>query len=130
MKNKEVKSSYRLIFKELELKMPVIDSISCISKIASNADLSEKIKRNAIKILKKAEKQNALAGKHLMGVDASSLYFASINLVGDATQKEIAYAGGITEVTIRNRCKGLKNNGVINQDDRNNLIKKNINDDF
>ncbi len=88
--------------------MPVIDSISCISKIASNADLSEKIKRNAIKILKKAEKQNAFAGKYLMGVDALSLYFASINLVGDATQKEIAYAGGITEVTIRNRCKGLK----------------------
>lgn len=108
MKNKEVKSSYRLIFKELELKIPVMDSISCISKIASNADLSEKIKRNAMKILRKAEEQNALAGKHPMGVAASALYLASMDLGGGTTQKEIAYAGGITEVTIRNRCKGLK----------------------
>ncbi|MCV0401336.1 MAG: transcription initiation factor IIB [Nitrosopumilus sp.] len=108
IKNKEITASYRLIFKELELKMPVTDSISCISKIASNADLSEKIKRYAMKILKKAEKQNALAGKHPMGVAASALYLASINLGGNTTQKEIADAGGVTEVTIRNRCKSLK----------------------
>ena len=31
------------------------DSVSCIAKIASNADLSEKIKRHAMKILKKAD---------------------------------------------------------------------------
>lgn len=108
IKNKEITASYRLIFKELELKMPVTDSISCVSKIASHADLSEKIKRYAMKILKKAEKQNMLAGKHPMGVAASALYLASIDLGGNTTQKEIANAGGVTEVTIRNRCKGLK----------------------
>lgn len=108
VKNKEITSSYRLIFKELELKMPVTDSISCVSKIASNADLSEKIKRYAMKILRNAEKQNILAGKHPMGIAASALYLASINLGESTTQKEIADAGGVTEVTIRNRCKGLK----------------------
>ena len=31
-------NSFRIdIFKELELKMPVVDSVSCIAKITSNA---------------------------------------------------------------------------------------------
>jgi len=109
IKRKEITTSYRLIFKELELKMPVTNSVSCVAKIANNADLPEKTKRYAVRILKKAEKQNALAGKHPMGVAASALYLASINLGGKTTQKEIADAGGMTEVTIRNRCKGLRN---------------------
>jgi transcription initiation factor TFIIB len=108
IKKKELTASYRLIFKELELKMPVVDSVSCIAKIASNADLSEKTKRHAMKILKKAEKQNALAGKHPMGLAASALYLASATLEENITQKDIADAAGITEVTIRNRCKSLR----------------------
>lgn len=108
IKRKELTASYRLIFKELELKIPVVDSVSCIAKIASNADLSEKTKRHAMKILKKAEKQNALAGKHPMGLAASALYLASIDLKENLTQKDIADAAGVTEVTIRNRCKGLR----------------------
>lgn len=108
IKRKELTASYRLIFKELELKIPVADSVSCIAKIASNAELSEKTKRHAMKILKKAEKQNALAGKHPMGLAASALYLASIDLEENRTQKDIADAAGITEVTIRNRCKGLR----------------------
>ncbi|MFQ5497750.1 MAG: transcription initiation factor IIB family protein [Nitrosopumilus sp.] len=108
IKRKELTASYRLIFKELELKMPVVDSVSCIAKIASSADLSEKTKRHAMKILKKAEKQNVLAGKHPMGLAASALYLAGANLEENITQKEIADAAGVTEVTIRNRCKNLR----------------------
>lgn len=108
IKRKELTASYRLIFKELELKIPVADSVSCIAKIASNADLSEKTKRHAMKILKNAEKQNALAGKHPMGLAASALYLASIDLEENRTQRDIADAAGVTEVTIRNRCKDLR----------------------
>lgn len=109
IKRKEISATYRLIFKELELKIPVINSVSCISKIASTAELSEKTKRHAIKILNTAEKQNVLAGKHPMGVAASALYLACLVLEENRTQKEIADAAGVTEVTIRNRCKNLKN---------------------
>lgn len=108
VKRKEITASYRLIFRELELDIPVVDSISCIAKIASVAELSEKTKRHAMKILQKAEKQNVLAGKHPMGVAASALYIASMNMEENKTQKEIAEAAGVTEVTVRNRCKGLK----------------------
>jgi transcription initiation factor TFIIB len=54
---KDLSACYRLIHRELDLKMPVVDSISCIAKIASIANLSEKTKRYAIKFLKKAEQE-------------------------------------------------------------------------
>jgi transcription initiation factor TFIIB len=70
--------------------------------------LSEKSKRYAIKILKKAEKNQLIAGKDPMGVAATALYLANLKTGEKFSQKEIASASGITEVTIRNRCKNLK----------------------
>jgi len=105
---KELSGCYRLIVKELDLRMPIIDSVSCIAKIASNAKLSEKTKRYAMNILKQAEKERILSGKEPMGLAASALYLASIVTGEYITQRTIAEASGVTEVTIRNRCKNLK----------------------
>ena len=99
---------YRLLVRELDLKMPVVDSKQCISRIASIAGLSEKTKRYAIKILNKAEESQSLAGKDPMGLAASSLYLASLKMGEKISQKQVALASGVTEVTIRTRCKGLK----------------------
>ncbi|KER05547.1 Transcription initiation factor IIB protein, partial [Marine Group I thaumarchaeote SCGC AAA799-E16] len=93
---------------ELDLRMPVVDSVSCIAKIASNAKLSEKTKRHAIKILKKAQQEHLLAGKDPMGMAASALYLASLETGQNIAQRDIAIAAGTTEVTIRNRCKNLR----------------------
>ena len=105
---KDLSACYRLILRELDLKMPVVDSISCIAKIASAANLSEKTKRYAMKFLKKAEQEQILAGKDPMGMAGSALYLASIKTGEQITQKTIALAAGTTEVTIRNRCKNLR----------------------
>jgi len=109
IKRKNLALCYRLLVKELDLKMPVIDSVSCIAKIASNANLSEKTKRHAMKILKKAEEEKILAGKDPMGMAASALYVASLEKGENITQKILAEAAGVTEVTIRIRSKNLKN---------------------
>ena len=42
IRKKDVARCYRLIFRELELKMPVVDRIKGISRIASVAKLTEK----------------------------------------------------------------------------------------
>ena len=90
------------------MKMPVADSVQCIARISSQVDLSEKTKRHAAKILKKAEKDQISAGKDPMGMAASALYLVSLKMGEKITQRQIALAAGVTEVTIRNRCKGLK----------------------
>ncbi len=43
-----------------------------------------------------------------MGMAASALYISSMETGENTTQKTIALAAGVTEVTIRNRCKNLK----------------------
>jgi transcription initiation factor TFIIB len=108
IKKKEVSRSYRLILRKLDLKMPVQDPIKCISAIASKAKLSEKVKRGALAILNDASTIEITAGKHPMALAASALYLSCVMNGQNTTQKIIARAADVTEVTMRNRCKGLR----------------------
>ena len=64
--------------------------------------------KKAVDILRKAKKIGVVAGKDPTGLAAAALYLACISEGGNKTQKEISEASGVTEVTIRNRCAGLK----------------------
>ncbi len=108
IRRKEVARGYRLIFRELDLKMPVVDPVKGVSRIASIAELSEKCKRKAVEILNQAKKVGIVAGKDPMGIAAAALYLACISIGETKSQKEISIASGVTEVTIRNRCAGLR----------------------
>ncbi|MEM2648970.1 MAG: TFIIB-type zinc ribbon-containing protein [Candidatus Nitrosocaldus sp.] len=108
IKKKDIARCYRLLIRELDLHMPVVDPIKCVSRIASKAGLSEKTKRTAIEILKRAEEAKISAGKDPMGLAAAALYVACVMHGENKTQKDVAEAAGVTEVTIRNRYKGLK----------------------
>jgi transcription initiation factor TFIIB len=108
IRRKDVARCYRLILRELDLKMPVVDPVKGVSRIASIAGLSEKSKRKAIVILNEAKKEGIVAGKDPMGIAAAALYLACISIGESKSQKEISIASGVTEVTIRNRCAGLR----------------------
>ena len=88
--------------------MPVVNPVNCVSRIASKADLSEKTKRDATIILRTAEELKISAGKDPMGLAAAALYVACVTNGENKTQRDVAEAAGVTEVTIRNRYKGLK----------------------
>ncbi|KAG2476173.1 MAG: hypothetical protein NPMRth3_3480002 [Nitrosopumilales archaeon] len=108
IKRKVLTACYRVLVKELDLKMPVVDSVQCVARIASKVGLSEKTKRYAVKILKKAKQNEISAGKDPMGLAASALYISTCRMGMNSSQKIMAQAAGVTEVTLRNRCKGLK----------------------
>ena len=108
IRRKDVARCYRLIYRELELKMPVVDPVKGVSRIASIAGLGEKTKRKAILILNEAKRKYITAGKDPMGIAAAALYLACISTGEVKSQKDISIASGVTEVTIRNRCKGLR----------------------
>jgi transcription initiation factor TFIIB len=108
IKRKDIARCYRLLLRELDLKMPVVNPIKCISRISSIAELSEKTKRKAVEILDQATKIELSAGKDPMGLAAAALYLSCVINSENKTQKDIAVAAGVTEVTIRNRYKGLK----------------------
>ncbi|MCH2404009.1 MAG: transcription initiation factor IIB [Nitrososphaerales archaeon] len=108
IKKKDIARCYRLLLREMNMRMPVVDPTKCVSRIASKAGLSEKTKRSALVILHKAEATRTSAGKDPMGLAAAALYVACVMEGESKTQKDVAEAAGVTEVTIRNRYKGLK----------------------
>ena len=108
IRRKDVARCYRLIYRELELKMPVVDPVKGVSRIASIAGLGEKTKRKAIEILNEAKRTHITAGKDPMGIAAAALYLSCISTGETKSQKDISIASGVTEVTIRNRCAGLR----------------------
>ena len=108
VKRKDIARCYRLLYYELELKMPVVDSIQCIARISSKLGIPEKTKRYAVKVLKDAQERKESSGKDPMGLAATALYLACVKNGVSITQRDLAEAAGVTEVTIRNRYKGLK----------------------
>jgi transcription initiation factor TFIIB len=108
VKLKEVARSYRILYFELDLKMPLVDPMKCIVKVANKAKLSEKTKRQAAEMMSMVNKRELSAGKDPMGLAASVLYLASLKNGESITQMNIADAADVTEVTLRNRIKDLR----------------------
>ncbi|MCH8916175.1 MAG: hypothetical protein IIA82_10105, partial [Thaumarchaeota archaeon] len=108
VKRNDISRCYRLLHNELELEMPVVDPIQCIARISSKLKIPEKTKRYAAKVLKEAQERKESSGKDPMGLAASALYISCVKNGVSITQRKVAEAADITEVTIRNRCKGLK----------------------
>jgi len=105
---KDVARCYRLLLRELDVHMPIADPLTYVSKIAERTGISGKTQGLAIQILRIARKKRAAAGKDPMGLAAAALYIACLQNNEKKTQKDIAEAAGVTEVTVRNRYKTLK----------------------
>jgi transcription initiation factor TFIIB len=108
VKKKDVSRCYRLLLRELDMHMPTYDPIRCISKIASKVDIQVKTQQRAMDVLREAGKKRMIAGKDPMGMAAAALYIACVQENEKKTQKQIAESAGVTEVTVRNRYKDLK----------------------
>ena len=108
IKRKDIARTYRLLVLELNYKIPMVDPIKCIVRVANKANLSEKTKRLAMNIMHSVTRSGISAGKDPMGLAASVLYLSCMNTGESRTQTEISEAAGVTEVTVRNRYKNLK----------------------
>jgi transcription initiation factor TFIIB len=114
VKLKEVAKSYRLLCLELNLKIPIVDPMRYIAKVANKANLSEKTKRQAAEIMNSVTKREISVGKNPMGLAASVLYISSMKTGENITQGDLSNAAGVTEVTLRNRYKDLINQLRLN----------------
>jgi len=104
----EVSRSYRLLLRELNLKMPIDDPMKFVPGIASKLKIRQDTQHHAIGILRKARERQGLSGKDPRGIAAAALYMACIENDDKRIQKDVAAAAGTTEVTLRNRLRGLE----------------------
>ena len=105
----EIARTYRLLLREMKLKMPIDDPMKFVPSIASKLNLRRDTEQMAVHILVRAKKRNSLSGKDPRGLAAAALYMACIRNEDKRIQKDIADAAGTTEVTLRNRLRGLEN---------------------
>jgi transcription initiation factor TFIIB len=113
VKRKALSRSYRLLVLKLDIKVPSMDLMKCIVKIANKAKLGEKTQRMAMSTMNDLINKEISAGKDPMGLAATVLYLSCLTNGEATTQKDIAEAAGVTEVTIRTRFKDLKAKGCL-----------------
>ncbi len=104
---REVGRCFRLLVKDLGLKIPVIRPEAYVSRIVSALGLPDEIVPEAIRIIEIAKKKGLTAGKDPSGLAAAAVYLAAQRRGFRKTQKEVANVAGVTEVTVRNRYKEI-----------------------
>jgi len=107
VERREIGRTYRYIARELTMRILPAMPQAYVPRFASMLGLSDKVQARAIRLLELAKKYEATSGKGPTGVAAATLYIAAVLEGEKRTQREIADAIGVTEVTIRNRFKEL-----------------------
>lgn len=99
---------YRTLVMELGTDTaPVLTMDKYISKIANLTKTDVRVERLALEISQKTKNNSLADGKAPNGIAAAYLYVASILLGQSVLQRDVSSVAGVTEVTIRNRCKEI-----------------------
>ena len=112
---KDVKSKTKLAaryYRTMVMEMgpstaPVVTMDKYISKIANLTQTEVRVERLALEIFEKTRNNILADGKAPNGIAAAYLYIASILLGQNVLQRDVSSVAGVTEVTIRNRCKDI-----------------------
>ncbi len=99
--------TYKLLLRELDIRIMPTSPHDCISKFANQLKLSPKTQTASVKMVEKMQKQGLLSGLSPLSIAASALYISCITEKERRTQKEVASATGITEATLRARCRRI-----------------------
>ena len=107
-KTKLASRYYRMLVMELgTVTAPIVTMDKYISKIANMTNTETRVERLSLEIAEKTKDRNLADGKAPNGIAAAYLYIASILLGQSVLQRDISSVSGVTEVTIRNRCKEI-----------------------
>ncbi|MEK0366855.1 MAG: TFIIB-type zinc ribbon-containing protein [Nitrosopumilus sp.] len=112
---KDVKSKTKLAaryYRTMVMEMgqgvaPVVTMNKYISKIANMTQTEVRVERLALEIAEKTKDSSISDGKAPNGIAAAYLYVASVLLGQNVLQRDVSSVAGVTEVTIRNRCKEI-----------------------
>ena len=115
-RGKAIARCYRSILLDFDLKVPVQDPVSYLPDIAAKAGLDAQTVRLGIEILEAAKRARITVAKDPRGMAAAALYEAYAELhprpphgvKAEVTQKPIADAAGVDEVTVRNRSNAIR----------------------
>jgi transcription initiation factor TFIIB len=100
---------YRLLVRNLKLRLPAVDSNVYLTKIANRANVSQKSYRRAIEMLSIIKDNPVSYGKDPNALAVATLYSACLKEGEKVSQLQIATAGDTSIVTLRKRFQDVKN---------------------
>ncbi|MDC8452295.1 MAG: transcription initiation factor IIB [Candidatus Nitrosotalea sp.] len=104
---KDLSRHVRILITNLDLKVESYNSSDFVTRVGSTIGASEKSCRDALTILAKTRETGYSEGKNPIALTASALY-VSCTINGERfTQKEIAKAAGISNVSLRLRSESI-----------------------
>lgn len=99
---------HRLLVREFKLQEPQPTAHDYLARFASKLKITHVAESRAREILREADERGLTSGRSPAGVSAAVLYLGSRAAGEPRTQKEVAEAAGVTEVTVRNRARDLE----------------------
>ena len=104
---RELSKCVRRIIRFLQLDVPITSPSDLMPRMASDLKLRGSTVRYAINLVKRARKRGVTQGKDPGGIAAAIIYISSIINDDRRTQRDVAEAANVTEVTVRNRYKEI-----------------------
>ncbi|MFN2435197.1 MAG: transcription initiation factor IIB family protein [Nitrososphaeraceae archaeon] len=99
---------YRLLVRNLKVRLPSIDSTSHLARIANNAGISERTLRHAVQMMSEIKDDPISFGKDPCAIAVAVLYGACLDKGEKTSQSRISLAGNVSVVTLRKRFLDIK----------------------
>jgi transcription initiation factor TFIIB len=95
------------LVRELDLRPPLPRPEHFVERFCSMLKLSDATTRKALEIVSRAQEGGISSGRDPSGMAAAAIYIATTMTGQTRTQGEVEKFTGITQVTIRKRCREL-----------------------
>jgi transcription initiation factor TFIIB len=109
-----VKKCYKILVRELNLKISHIDPVTLIPRYCADLSLGIEVEKEAMKVLRNFILKTSISGKDPKGLCAGAIYLVAKLRNVKVSQKDISRVISVTEVTLRSRYKELLANISIN----------------
>lgn len=105
---KEIGRTYRKVKQQLHLRIAPATADGFVPAFCSKLQVGPRIQSDALDILQKREVKKIATGRSPTGIAAAVVYLACMKQPESyRTQRDVAAAAGVTEVTIRNRYNDI-----------------------
>jgi transcription initiation factor TFIIB len=104
---KDIIKTCKLLAKRLGMRLAPASPEEYVRSFCAKLNLKRPVEDRALDIINEALRRDITSGRGPTGIAASAIYIAAILCDDRKTQKDVAEATGVTEVTLRVRYKEL-----------------------
>lgn len=105
---KSVKRAYNAVSRKLNITLQLTRPKDYLERFGSRLNLSRKVRARAAELLDNVPELDVVSGKSPLGTVAAAIYMASVEFGEQVTQRQISQVAGVSEVTLRARCKEIE----------------------